>query len=300
MIHIIAMVPYLDKIERGKVDENQHFHLQYTTYRLSNDGLQVGRYLNTLGVDYQAYGIVGKQALKFKEDDMHAIQMDVENGMRISFYQDEELWQRLYDPQPSLSEDQLMLYKTIVGSSIHQGDLLVFADMLDTLSFAQAKALYCDLRNKAKLSIWALPPMYLSMLKDAPCNVLVQDLQSLKKHFKIQKELNLVETIHLVKQELLSLSKIVILGVRSNKILIFVGEDIYSADYKVDDPKDNVYYAAMISGVLYCHIQNGDIKCLLEEVLSLSVGASLSGDLYIPEKEVIAKIKEKMVISKLV
>lgn len=301
MIHIVTMFPYINKIVRGTLDDEHFFHPEYITYMLDSMGIQTGKYLQQLQLDHQVHGMVGSQAMEFMDTTMNfqPVQMSKHNGLQITLMNEEECYKKLIENKPVLQKSDAAFYELILDTKLKQDDVIVFCEETGDFHYQLIRKIYDRVSRKAKLVVSAVHPKYVSMFEKQPCNVLVQSLQELKQHYGIARELDLASIVLLVKETVRSYGRIVILSVSSNCLLVFLGDEVYKATYKVTDPIQGTYIAAIVSGVLKSYEQTEDLTFLMKTIMSLSVGASLSSGLYIADSKVLEEIAETVEIEHL-
>lgn len=298
MIHTITLNPFIEQRVRGATKDDILYEPQLKTYTSGGIGINVNKCLHAYHIDSEAHFIADSKTTSFIKEELHTLGINCtyleskrEHKIRNSYYDENEVCLNK-EVEPCQIEDvHTTLLTSLILPNINEEDV-VFLEYNETIVSTQAmQAMYTQLRQQCEVMICDLHPMYYSVLKQNQSNVLLLDAKTLQKQIG-RKPLS--EIITYIQEAISPLAKIVVYAISANDFLFFFEGSVQRVVCSVKQVSNYIHKEAIISGIIKCYIEDGDLRTLSEQCLSMSVGACLSGGLYAPSKEVITSLKTKM------
>lgn len=300
MIRTVTLHPYIEKRTYGKINKLEEFEPVQTTYELGGSGLQVSKILDSYKIENTAHVLVGTNIDTLSNKPyIQAVHSAITTPTRLTMLEEEEVLGVLTDEAIRLSDDELTLFCSVVNSSIEEHDIVSLIEEEGIMTHQQMEFVYQTLCQKNPIVICSLHTRYIRILQEHACNVCILTIKQLEELYIRDYDVTLTKWILTLEKQLMKLAKIVVISVSSNVIYICKDDELYQAKHPTEDPKQQVYIDAIASGVLKCYQEQGDMRQLLKLCLSFSVGSSLSTGLYVPSKEVLQLIEQKIQIHKI-
>lgn len=301
MIKTITLDACIEKRVRGKNLDEVQYNIESVSLTSSGVGIKVSRFLKVYGIDSHALIMSACDSAKFIKETMSEKQipctiLETSTHGKTNLVLIDE-----FDSCNRINEDirindvQLKLFSSIVEDKIDEHDVVAFEYNGNDVDIKTMETFYQILYKKSEVQICDLHPKYWNMLEANPANVLIVNEQQCMEFFH-KNRLPLSQMIEFVQNIVVPLAKIVILTLQYNDMLIFVEGKIHRIVCNVKNKKIDIFKEAIISGVIKCYEEDGDLKCLSEEIMSISIGTGICSGLYIPNKNALDLLKEQVVV----
>lgn len=301
MIKTITLDACIEKRVRGKNLDEVQYNIESVNLTSSGVGIKVSRFLKVYGIESHAFIMSASDSAKFIKETMSdkqipctILEIAKQGKTNLVLIDEFESCNRINETI-NIDDVQLKLFSSIIEDKIDEHDVVAFEYNGYDVDVKTMEAFYQILYRKSEVKICDLHPKYWNMLEKNPANVLIVNEQQCMNFFHKSK-LPLSQMIELIQNIVVPLAKIVILTLQYNDMLIFVEGRIHRIICNVKNKKIEIFKEAIISGVIKCYEEDGDLKCLSEEIMSISVGTGICSGLYIPNKNTLDLLKEQVVI----
>lgn len=302
MIYTLTLTPYIEKRMYGKVEDYVHYDIDSFQYEVGGMGLKVSNILKHYHIDTCAFVLSGSQNLKyikelFDRKQIELIYVETDARMKMNYVYMDALEDKLVEEKievQTIRPNEFEIINVMINEKMKEHSVFVFEYDDTQISFEQMKKAYSSWMKKCDVSIISLHPMYYDILKDNKANVLIIDKNQLLNMLGRKNDAPLSLMIDTIKEKVVSLSKIVLYPISCNDFLIFTDHQVYRVNCMLHFNDKNVYKEAILSGLIKCLVEDGDLYKLSEECLSMSVGMSLSEGSIIPKEDVIKMVKNKI------
>lgn len=301
MIKTITLDACIEKRVRGKNLDEIQYNIESVALTSSGVGIKVSRFLKAYGIDSHALIMSASDSAKLIKETMNEKQIPctiletAKQGKTNLVLIDEFDSCNRINENISIDNTQLKLFSSIVEDKIDEHDVVAFEYNGNDIDTKTMETFYQILYKKSEVQICDIHPKYWNMLEGNPANVLIVNEQQCMEYFH-KNRLPLSQLIELVHNLVAPLAKIVILTLQYNDMLVFVEGNIHRIICNVKNKKIDIFKEAIISGVIKCYEEDGDLKCLSEEIMSISVGTGICSGLYIPNKNALDLLKEQVVV----
>lgn len=304
MIKTITLDPCLEQRVKGKnIDEIQYdIHSVHMTS--GGIGIKVSFYLQALDIASQALIMSGSNISGFIEKEFKQksipftiVETPAENKVETILVDEKNEAHYIAENNKAVIIDdiQLMLFTSIIKEELNENDVIVFAYDENDISKEAMCIFYQTLYEQSEVRICELHPDYWSMLEHMSVNVLlVNEKQCLT--YLHQERLPLSEMIQLIQKEIAPFAKIIIYTLRYNDFLLFLEGNIYRVVCNSKINNGQLFKEALLSGIIKCYVEDGDLLYLSEQCMSMSVVSAYSQGLSLPDVALLAQIKDEVMI----
>ncbi len=301
MIKTFTLNAGIEKRVQGQRLDEVQFKMQSTSQQVDGIGVKVAMFLRCYNIESHAY-VMGPQSVcafietTLKEHEITATIVENDAKVKINtIYIDEDESCDKITESDTLNDTHVRLFQAIIENDVKADDIVVLEYNEPHLQTSTMTCFYEALARRSKVKICDVHPNYWSMFQLNPTDVLVIDEQQCL--FRLQKErIALSEMITFIQKEIVGYAKLVVYTMQCNDLLLFVEGKVYRVTCSVKQHHKKCYKEAIISGILKCYSEDGDLVKLSEECMSMSVGTSLSEGLYIPNETLLAQIKQKVML----
>ena len=301
MIKTFTLNAGIEKRIRGKYIDEVQFDIQSTTQNAAGIGLKVTQYLKQFNIPSHAYVMGSTPAISLIQkmfQDKEIASTLLENNTRLkvnTIYIDEEENTQRHQEHVAVKDDYVILFQSVVEKDITSEDVVVFEYNEDSISKERMKKFYTTIATTSKIQILDIHPKYWDMLKERQVDVLVMDEKQCLTKMK-KERVALSAMISYIKSEIVPKAKVVVYTLHCNDILLFVDGKVLRVTCAIKQPHRQCYKEAILSGIVKCYVEDGDLQKLAEECMAMSVGASISEGLFIPQETLVDTIKEKVML----
>lgn len=299
MIKTITLDACIEKRVRGNHLDEIQYDIESIHQTSAGIGIKVSRFLKAYGIDSYALIMAGSNIASFvkqtmQDKDIACTLIETPNIAKTNVILIDE-----YEVCDTLIEDikiedaHLTMFASIIEKQISEHDVIAFEYNGNDIQIENMNRFYQMLHQKSEVQICDIAPKYWGMMKTLPANVLVVDELQCCQYLQTQR-LPLSKMIELVQQNIAPLAKIVIFTLQFNDMLIFVEGNIYRVVCSIKNKNITIHKEAVLSGIIKCYNEDGDLKRLSEECMCMSVGVGISEGLYIPNQDTIDLLKEKV------
>lgn len=301
MIKTITLDACIEKRVRGKNLDEIQYNIESVSLNSSGVGIKVSKFLKIYGIDSHALIMSASDSAKFIKETLNEKQIastileTAKKGNTNLVLIDEFDSCNRINENIKINDVQLKLFSSIVQDQLNEIDVVAFEYNKDDIDAKVMEAFYQILYKNSLVQICDMHPKYWNILEKYRANVLVVNQQQCMNYFH-KDRLPLSQIIELIQNIVAPLAKIVIFTLQYNDMLIFVEGSIYRIVCNVKNKTNEIFKEAIISGVIKCYEEDGDLKCLSEEIMSISVGTGICSGLYIPNKDSLDLLKEQVVV----
>ncbi|TDW25793.1 hypothetical protein EDD63_10380 [Breznakia blatticola] len=296
MIQILSLYPYLQKVVRGKTDEDGQFYSEHITYQVMGDGLQCQSYIQQEGLACKQMMMLASDATKFVDiANTEVLEITAHNKLQVSMYEDDTLLHSMTEHEMELDGSQMQLYRMLAQSKLQKSDIAIICDGQDA-STNQLEYLSQMCKEHVDILVGVLPVEKV-VHQDVYYNVLVFDFDELAHIYEIDALDQ--DKIQALTTELHKYARIIVLAMKNNRIIVSVENQMYYGSCAVKDESNQSYLGAIASGIAICYENEGDITRFIQECLARNVASSLSSGIFAGSKDTVEQIKSKIVCGKL-
>lgn len=301
MIKTFTLNVGIEKRVRGEYLDEIQFDMLSTTHSIAGVGVKISQILKAFELPSHAYVMGCQQAMQLvgsileeQEIQNTLIVNDTRLKVNTVYIDEDENCDKICEVD-TLQDNHVMLFQAVVEDTINEEDVIVLEHEDNAISVATMQSLYLSLAQKSKVKVCDVHPDYWDMFAYQQADVLIASEQQCL--LKMQKDrVALSEMIAFLQKEIAQYAKVFIYMMQCNDMLLFVEGKVYRLTCSVKQHCKKCYKEAVMSGVLKCYSEDGDLKKLSEECMAMSVAASLSEGLYTPNEEVLDAIKPKVML----
>ncbi|NBK98940.1 MAG: hypothetical protein EOM50_13140 [Erysipelotrichia bacterium] len=300
MIKTITLTPCIEKRVRGKQVDEISYRIEKVSMSSGGIGIKVSKLLKAYHLENKAMMIAPSNIASFLKEDLmtYGIEckmMETANTGSVNLvFLDDDYRDQLCETG-YVDDLQLSLFTSICKEEIHSQDVVVFVHEQEDISIQGISCFLEMLERQSKVQVLVLHPSYWHILKQYHANVLlVDEIQCL--HYLKKQRLPLSEMMDSIQKQLTPFAKIIIYTLQYNDFLVFVEGQVYRVVCHIKSSHHTIYKEALITGIIRCYEEDGDLEMLCEQCMCLSVGMSISKGLSVPDEKSIAILKEKVIL----
>lgn len=297
MIKTITLDAAIEKRIYGKGDGVQ-YEMDHTVVNSGGCGIVISRILKMLGVESESLILTSHGIADFIKTTMldkkipSWIVEHKEEANEYFYFFEEGNGCYIKKQMVPLQDHQLQLFATCMEEHIQKNDIVVLSYQEQDVSEKTMSQLFDGIKENTK--VLYLHPKYWPLLKKQPAAILLIDKEQCLSWLK-KEQMPLSEMMEKIKEEIVLFSTIVICALACNDFLFFVEDKQYRV-IGGGNKNGHIHVEAILSGIAKCFVQDGNLKNLGEECLSMSIGSAIHQSFDSLEPKSLAILKNNVIM----